>query len=100
KATRSDVLDLVRSGRLKAVGLRILAAFAGVAAATQLIHGHGQSAVRFRAERAERHCLSAETLDDGFERLDFVERNDRVWNGIEQIPQEHGALVFGQLFKR
>ena len=100
KTARSDLLDLVGSGRLKAIGLRILAAFAGVAAAAKLIHGHGQGAVRFRTERAERHRLSTETLYDGLERLDLVERNGGVRNGIKHIAQKNGALVLGQLFKR
>jgi len=56
--------------------------------------------MRFGAERAERHRLSAEALDDGVERLDFIERDGSVWNGIEQVPQENGALVFRQFFKR
>ena len=53
----------------------------------------------FGAERAEGHCLRAETLDDGSERLDFVERDSGVGNGVKQIAEEDGALVFRQFFE-
>src|SRR5258708_2768774 len=100
KTPRSDLLDLVGRGRLEAIGMGIFAAFAGIAAATELIHGQGQGAVRCGAERAEGHRLGAETLDDGRERLDFYESRGGVWNGVEQVAQEDRALVFRQLFKR
>src|SRR6266849_299127 len=56
--------------------------------------------MRFRAERAKRHRLGAETLDDGLERLNFIEGDGCVWNGVEQIAQENRTLVLRQLFKR
>ncbi len=56
--------------------------------------------MRFRAERAERHRLGAETLDDGLQRLDLLQRNGCVRNGVEQVPQKDRALMFRQFFKR
>src|SRR6267378_3873345 len=97
---RGDLLDLVGRGWLEAIGIGIFAALAGIAPATKLIHGQCQSAVRLRAERAERHRLCAETLDDGLQRLDLLERNGRVRNGVEQVPQKNRALMLRQFFKR
>src|SRR6266566_3415147 len=100
KTPRGDLLDLIGRGRLETIGMGIFAAFAGITAATELIHRQSQGPVRFRAERAKRHRLGAETLDDGLERLDLVQSNSRVRNGVEQVPQKDRALQFGQLFKR
>src|SRR5258708_32844131 len=100
KTPRGDLLDLVGRGRFQAIGIGIFAAFSGIAPATNLIHGQCQSAVLLRAKRAERHRLGAETLDDGLQRFDLVERNGRVRNGVEQVPQKNRALMFGQFFKR
>src|ERR1700694_4326858 len=100
KTSRGNLLDLVGRGRLEAIGIGILAAFAGIAPATKLIHRQCQSAVRLRAERAERHRLGAEALDDGLQRLDLVERNGRVRNGVEQVPQKNRALMLRQFFER
>ncbi len=44
--------------------------------------------------------MSAETLDDGFERFDFSQRNGGIGHGVEQVPQEDGALLFREFFKR
>src|SRR6266705_1169237 len=100
KTPRSDLLDLVGRGRLETIGMGIFSAFAGITASTELIHRQSQGPVRFRAERAKRHRLGAETLDDGLEGLDLVERKGCVRNGVEQAPQTDWALQFGQLFKR
>ncbi len=100
KAAGGDLFDFVGRGGLEAVGLRIFAAFAGIAAATELVHGQRERAVRFGTERAERHRLSTEALDDGIERLDFVEWDGGVRNSVEQIAKENGPLLLGQFFKR
>src|SRR5467141_2916499 len=100
KTSRGDLLDLICRGRLEAIGVGIFAAFAGIAPTAKLIHRHCQRAVRFRAERAKRHGLGAEALDDGFQRFDFLEWNGRVRNGVEQVPQKNRALMLRQLFKR
>src|SRR5258708_5279244 len=88
KTSRGDLLDLVGRGRLEAVGIGIFAAFAGIAPATKLVHRQRQRAVRFRAERAKRHRLGAETFDDGLQRLDLLQRNSRVRHGVEQVAQK------------
>ncbi len=82
KTAGGNLLDFVGRGGLEAIGVGIFAAFAGIAAATELVHGKGQRAMRFRAERSKRHGLGAETLDDGLERLDFIQRNGGVGNGV------------------
>jgi hypothetical protein len=48
--------------RLEAV--RLLAAFAGVGLAADLVHGQRQRRVRLAADRAERHGAGGEPLDD------------------------------------
>src|SRR5260370_402950 len=88
KTPRGDLLDLVSRGRLEAIGMGIFAAFAGIAAATELVHGNSQGAVRFRAKRAERHRLGAETLDDGLERLDFIQSYAVVRDGRVQVAPD------------
>src|SRR6266851_1972460 len=100
KTSRGDLFDLVGRGRLVAIGIRILAALTRITPATELIHRQCQRAVGLRAERAKRHRLGAETLDDGLQRLDLLQCNGGVRNGVEQVPQEYRALMFCQLFKR
>ena len=100
KTRRGNLLDLVGRGWLKAIGIGIFAAFPGIAPATKLIHRQRQRAMCFRTERTERHCLCAEPFDDGLERLDLLQRNGRVRNGVEQVPQKDRALMVCQLFKR
>jgi hypothetical protein len=39
EAAGSDLLDFVGGGRLETIGLGIFAAFAGIAAATEFVHG-------------------------------------------------------------
>src|SRR5216684_9169349 len=85
KTSRGDLLDLVGRGRLEAVGIGIFAAFAGIAPATKLVHRQRQRAVRLRDKRAKRNSLGAETFDDGLERLDLLQGNSRVRNGVEQV---------------
>src|SRR5260370_622354 len=99
EAAGGDLLDFVGRGGLEAIGLGIFAAFAGIAAATELIHREREGAVGFRAEGAKRHGLGGEALDHGFEGLDFVEWDGRVWNGVEQIAQKDGTLLLRQFFK-
>ncbi len=94
------MLDFVGGGGLEAIRVGIFAAFTGIAAATKLVHGQGQRAVGLRAERAERHGLGAEALDDGLERLDLLQRDGRIGNGVEQVPKKDGTLMFRQFFKR
>ena len=50
EAPGSHLLDLVRGVRLVAIQRRIFAAFAGVAAAAELIHRQRQRAVRFQSQ--------------------------------------------------
>ncbi len=72
EAAGGDLLDFVGGGGLETIGLGIFAAFAGVAAATEFVHGQRESAMCFGTQGAERHGLRAETLDNGGEGLDFV----------------------------
>ena len=53
--------------------LFVLAAFAGIGARADAVHGDGQRLVRFLADRTERHRTGGEALDDLTGRLDFVE---------------------------
>ena len=52
KARRGDLLNFVCRGGFVAVGVGVFAAFAGIAAAAQMIHGQRESAMRFWAQRA------------------------------------------------
>jgi hypothetical protein len=100
KPRRGNLFDFVGGSRLETIGVGIFAAFAGIAAAAQLIHSKRERSMRFWAERAERHRLRAEALEDGFERLDFGERNAGVQNGVQEIAEEDRTLAFRQFFKR
>src|SRR5258708_2226928 len=100
KTSRGDLLDLVGGGRLEAVGIGIFAAFAGIAPATKLVHRQRQRAVRFRAERAKRHRLGAETFDDGLQRLDLLPRNSPRRNGAQHVPQQTRTLILVHIFPR
>src|SRR4030095_4109670 len=62
----------------------IFTAFAGVALAPDAIHGNGQRFVSFLADRTVRHRTRLETLDDCFDRFNFVNRN-----GIAGRPEFH-----------
>src|SRR5882724_10443803 len=79
KSRGSDLLDFVCCSGLEAIGVGIFATLTSVATASQLIHRQCQRAMRFGTQRAERHGLRAEALDDGFERFDFVD-----WNRSEE----------------
>src|SRR5215472_6354530 len=59
EAAGSNLLDFVGSSWIEAISVGIFAAFAGVAAPTKFVHGQRECAMRLRAERAERHRLSA-----------------------------------------
>src|SRR5216683_1885206 len=93
KTRRGNLLDFVGSGRLIAIRVGIFTAFTSIAAATKLVHGQRQGAVRFRTERAKRHRLSAEALDDGLKGLDLIESDGGIGNGIEQVAKKDGALM-------
>src|SRR4029077_7936242 len=67
---------LQRFARLyRRVAPPVLAAFAGVRAAADAVHGDGERGVRLGGDRAERHGASGEAPDDLGGRLDFGERH-------------------------
>src|SRR5260370_35719455 len=57
EAAGGDLLDFVGRGGLEAIGIGVFAAFAGITAATELIHRQREGAVGFRAEGAKRRGL-------------------------------------------
>ena len=94
-----DLLDLgVRDVRtiLVVPGL-VLAAFTGVGAGAEPVHGDRERAVRLRTQRAERHRGYDEPLDDRFDRLDLVQ-----WNRLAERQHAHqiadgGRRVLGDV---
>ena len=82
-----DALQLI------AIARRVFAAFAGIALTADAVHRHRERAVRFGADRAERHCTSREALDDLARRLDLVDGNRlaRIELEFEQPAQRHVA---------
>ena len=69
---------------LRAEALRVLAAFAGVAAAADPVHGDRHRLVRFAAQRAKGHRAGDEAFHDLGRRLDFGERYGLALDEIEQ----------------
>ena len=74
EAARGDLLDL--RDLVAAIARRILAAFAGIAAAAEPVHGNGERFVRFRRQRAQAHRRGVEAAHDRLDRFDFI---DREW---------------------
>ena len=72
--------------------LFVLAAFAGVGAAADPVHGDRQRLVRFLADRSERHRAGGEALDDFTGRLDFVELDRTL-----RLAQHHQAAQRAQI---
>ena len=84
-----DALHLV------AITRRVLAALAGVALAADAVHGHGQRAVRFGADRAQAHRAGGEALDDLGRRFHLFQRDrlGRIDLELEQPAQRHVTLA-------
>src|SRR5579885_352343 len=93
EAAGGDLLDFIGSVRLVAKDFRVFAAFAGVAAGAEEVHGFGEGAVRFGTERAERHGLSAETRENGFRRFDLFEGNRLAGSNFQKVAEENGILL-------
>src|SRR5258708_523836 len=93
KTSRGDLFDLVGRGRLVAIGIGILATFTRIAPSAELIHRQCQRAVSLRAERAKRHRLGAETLDDGLQRLVLLQRSGGALHDVDEIPQVYSAVL-------
>src|SRR5688572_29335616 len=78
EAAGRDLLDRATARvtvRVSDVALVALAAFTGVAATTDAVHGDRQVFVRLGADGAEAHGAGGEALDDLGGRLDLVERH-------------------------
>ena len=78
EAARRHLLDRRAHGiaigqRLEAVGL--FAAFAGVGAPADAVHGDGKIGMGLAADRAEAHRAGGEALDDLDRRFDLIERH-------------------------
>ena len=80
---------------LGAVARRILAAFAGVGAGAQPVHGDGEGLVRLGRQGAQGHAGAVESLQNDALRLDLLHRNRRAARvQLEQVPDAgHRASV-------
>ena len=78
---------------LVAVTRRVFTAFAGVALATDAVHGNGQGAVGLGADGTQGHRARGETLDDFCCGLDFIDGYGfaRIKFELEQAAQGHVA---------
>src|SRR6266446_4876025 len=92
KPSGGDLFDFVRGSRLEAKLVGIFTAFARITPATELIHRQRQRAMCLRAERAKGHRLRAKALNDGLQRLDFIQRHWHVGHCIEQFAEENRSL--------
>src|SRR6266496_93835 len=70
--------------RIKEISIRIFAAFAGVALATEAIHGNSQRFVCFLADRPIGHRACFESSDYRVDRLDLFD-----WNWPARWPELH-----------
>ena len=100
EARAGDLLDLVVQQRRRAVDRRIhgriFAAFAGVGARAEQVHGLGNGLVRFGRERSERHGAGDKAMGDGLRRLDLVERKFRTGGAnLEQVAEVRGRGIDG-----
>ena len=77
------------------VALRILAAFTGVALASDSVHGHSENRVGFCRDGPERHGAGCEALHNFFCRFDLFQRNRlrRINIKFHQAAQRHLALA-------
>ena len=81
---RSDLFDLIIG-----IGIKtgcVLAAFAGIAHAAELIHGPGHTFVGFLAEGAVTHGTGTEPFDDIIFRFDFFD-GDAATGRIDEVQQ-------------
>ena len=78
------------------IALRILTAFAAVAAGADAVHRFGQRAMRFRTQRAHRHGRGKEARPDSLDRLDLVDRDWRLRREVQQIANRHRRTVVHQ----
>ena len=102
EAARRHLLDGGAHGiaigeRLEALGL--LAAFAGVGARADAVHGDREIGVRLARDRAEAHRAGGEALDDLDRRLDLVER-DRLFRQLELHQPAQGQQPLALLVDR
>ena len=104
EARRRHLLDPVVGLAAVAVDLGVFAALAGIAAAAEAVHGDGESAVRLRRNRAQRHGLRAEAAQDRSFGFHLVERQRLAGNNLQQVPDcdrlsllaefHEGAMIF------
>ena len=92
-ATCLIALRVERAIRARREALRVFAAFAGITAPANGIHGDGNRLVHLFAERAERHRAGGEPFEDCFHRFDFVKWNRRLRFEIKQAPDDMRPLV-------
>jgi hypothetical protein len=79
------LMELRRSRRwVGAEALFVFAAFAGVGAGTDAVHGDGESFVGFLTDGAEGHGAGGEALDDLGGGLDFIE-SGMGWPSLKVI---------------
>ena len=92
EACRSDLLDLAVAQRIVDTILGF-AAFTGVGACANRVHGDGERLMRLLGDGAVAHGAGGETLDDFAGRLDFG-NVDRLAGGLElhQATQRHQTV--------
>ncbi len=100
ESARCNLLHAIAGLRLVAIDVRIFAAFAGVAARAQAVHGDGESAMRFRRNRAQRHGLCAEAAEQRSFCLDCVERHGISGHDLKQVADGNCLARISQLRKR
>ena len=102
KAAGGDLLDRTAAEVAVGVGLEaatLFAAFAGIAAPADAVHGDREGLVRFGGNRAVRHGASREALENGLDRLDLIERHGRAGGLEDEEATERGhalALVIDE----
>ena len=93
---RRDLVHAVIGFRVGGVDARIFTAFSRIAASAQTIHSNGQRAMGFGRYRTQRHCLRAESAQDGCLGLNLVHRQRVGWRYVEQVPDRNRSPFFCQ----
>ena len=96
KAARSDLFHTIVSFRVRGVDAGIFAAFSGIAARAQPVHGNRQRAMGFGRNCAQRHGLRAESAQDRCLGFDLIQRQRIGRCNVEQVPDRDRGPFFRQ----
>ncbi len=80
--------------------MRILSALSGIAPSAQTVHGHGQGAMRLRAEGAEGHGLRRKPAKNRTFVFHLFERHCLAGSEVQQVAHGHGGARLRQLRER